>query len=171
MAYTVGQSAVIVPVPAAEPIVGRWRARFDAAAALGVPAHLTVVYPFLPASSLTSSVLGQVRALVAAQPPMTITFAECGRFPGVLYLAPSPAEPVRALIHAFIAHWPEAPPYRGEFGDPIPHLTVAVAVDDPLIEQEVSAQLPFTTALSEAHLITFDGTHWTTAERLPFADA
>jgi hypothetical protein len=47
MAFAVGQTAVIVPVGAAEPIVGRRRTRFDPAAATGVPAHVTIIYPFL----------------------------------------------------------------------------------------------------------------------------
>jgi hypothetical protein len=38
------QSAVLVPVPEAERAVSRHRARLDAAAALGVPAHVTVLW-------------------------------------------------------------------------------------------------------------------------------
>jgi hypothetical protein len=37
------QSAVLVPVPEAERVVSRHRGRLDAAAALGVPAHVTVL--------------------------------------------------------------------------------------------------------------------------------
>jgi hypothetical protein len=43
-------SAVLVPVPEAERVVSRYRARLDGAAALGVPAHVTVLYPFVPAA-------------------------------------------------------------------------------------------------------------------------
>lgn len=41
------QTAVIVPVPAAEALVGSHRRRLDRAAGWGVPAHVTVLYPFL----------------------------------------------------------------------------------------------------------------------------
>ena len=42
------ESAVIVAVPAAEPAVRAHRQQFDRAAAWGVPAHVTVLYPFVP---------------------------------------------------------------------------------------------------------------------------
>ena len=42
------ESAVLVPVPEAERAVSRHRARLDGAAARGVPAHVTVLYPFVP---------------------------------------------------------------------------------------------------------------------------
>jgi hypothetical protein len=45
-------SAVVVPVPEAEPRVGALRTALDPSAALGVPAHVTILYPFVaPAQS------------------------------------------------------------------------------------------------------------------------
>src|ERR1700761_7063123 len=46
------QSALLIRVPAAEPAVGAHRARLDASARDGVPAHLTVLYPFLPPAQI-----------------------------------------------------------------------------------------------------------------------
>jgi hypothetical protein len=46
VAYDAGESAIIVPVPAVEPLVSQWRQRFDVSARHGVPAHITVLYPF-----------------------------------------------------------------------------------------------------------------------------
>ena len=57
MAFAIGQTAIIVPVGAAEPIVGRWRTRFDPAAAAGVPAHVTIIYPFLPGHDIDDNVV------------------------------------------------------------------------------------------------------------------
>jgi hypothetical protein len=51
------QSAVLVPVPEAERAVSRHRARLDAAAALGVPAHVTVLFPFVPPSEIAAGPL------------------------------------------------------------------------------------------------------------------
>ena len=42
------ESAILVPVPEAGPVVGRLRARLDRSASRGVPAHVTVLYPFVP---------------------------------------------------------------------------------------------------------------------------
>ena len=42
------ESALVVLVPEAEAIVGRLRQRYDPSAAVGMPAHITLNYPFLP---------------------------------------------------------------------------------------------------------------------------
>jgi hypothetical protein len=42
------ESAFIVCVPEAEPHVAVLRERFDASARLGLPAHITMLYPFMP---------------------------------------------------------------------------------------------------------------------------
>jgi hypothetical protein len=47
------ETALLLPVPAAEPAVSRHRARFDVAARDGVPAHVTVLYPFLPPAGIS----------------------------------------------------------------------------------------------------------------------
>ena len=42
------ETALVVLVPEAEAIVGRLRQRYDPSAAVGMPAHITINYPFLP---------------------------------------------------------------------------------------------------------------------------
>jgi len=61
------QSAVLVPVPEAEPAVSRHRARLDRAAAWGVPAHVTILYPFAPPLAITAATTA---ALAAAAAPV-----------------------------------------------------------------------------------------------------
>jgi hypothetical protein len=60
------RSALIVEVPAAEPAVARRRERLDSSAPLGVPAHITVLYPFLPPGAIGPAVLGDLGRLFAA---------------------------------------------------------------------------------------------------------
>jgi hypothetical protein len=81
-----GESAVVVPVPAVEPAVSRWRARFDDSAAQGMPAHVTAVYPFLSEDRLTASVRAELLELCADLPVLDVVFARLARFPRVLYL-------------------------------------------------------------------------------------
>jgi 2'-5' RNA ligase len=90
-----GQSAVVVPVPAAEPVVSRWRERFDSSAAEEMPGHVTALYPFLAAERLTDEVVAQLCDLCAPQPALEVEFRRTERFPGVLYLAPEPARGFR----------------------------------------------------------------------------
>ena len=76
---TVLESALIVPVPEVEPLVGLHRAALDPAAKLGVPAHVTIVYPFLPPEQITDHVRRTVRAVVERHRRSTSTSRErCG---------------------------------------------------------------------------------------------
>ena len=48
-------SAVVVHVPEAEPVVGGWRRAHTYDAPLGLPAHVTILYPFVPRGELTEA--------------------------------------------------------------------------------------------------------------------
>jgi hypothetical protein len=61
------ESALLVPVPAAEPAVGQHRARLDEAARDGVPAHITVLYPFLPPAGIDKTLLAALGRLFAGR--------------------------------------------------------------------------------------------------------
>ena len=42
------ETALVIAVPEAEPLVSDWRAQHDWSAQRGVPAHITLLYPFAP---------------------------------------------------------------------------------------------------------------------------
>jgi hypothetical protein len=46
-------SAAVLLVPEAEPVVGVTRARYDRSGRWGVPAHVTVLFPFVPPTEQT----------------------------------------------------------------------------------------------------------------------
>jgi 2'-5' RNA ligase superfamily len=123
-----GETALVVLVPEAEPLVAVHRLRHDPAAAVGVPAHVTILYPFRSiVDDAAIDVVAQLAANVAA---FDLTFLVLARFPGlVVYLVPDPAEPFRQLTARAVASFPDCPPYSGAIPDPIPHLTVADGVD------------------------------------------
>ncbi len=130
------QSAFIVRVPAAEPYVAHWRERFDASARLGVPAHITLLFPFMPAEQVTERVLEQVRGFAASLEPFAFCLGAIGHFPQVLFLAPEPATPFVALTAGLVSLFPEFPPYAGQYESVVPHLTVAHAGEAELLEVE-----------------------------------
>jgi hypothetical protein len=173
MSWIAGQSAVIVPVPDADSIVEGWRARYDRSAPLGVPAHVTVVVPFVPEPLLTGDVIGELAVLVQETGAIEASFRGFAEFPGVLYMEPEPAEAFVGLTRRLMRRWPEYPPYEGQFGDdPIPHLTVAETPDPVLLDAiraDVSRHLPFQSVLAMAWLMTFDGHRWNLARELPLA--
>jgi len=123
------ESALVVLIPAADDLVAAFRREVDPAAAPGLPAHVTLLYPFLAPAELNPFQLSALQALFAPFPSFDVSFAETGQFPGVLYLAPAPAEPFLQLTEAIARRFPETPPYGGEFAEIHPHLTIALAGD------------------------------------------
>ena len=122
---TGAESAVLVPVPEAERAIRRHRARLDAAAARGVPAHVTVLYPFVPPSEITVGTLTALAGAVASVGAFECEFPATAWFgQDVMWLAPRPDAPFRALTRAVCAAFPGYPPYGGGYDDVIPHLTV-----------------------------------------------
>jgi 2'-5' RNA ligase len=175
MARLEGETAVVVPVDAAERVVGRWRGRYDSSASAGMPAHVTVLYPFLPPDDVVPDVVDRLAAIVAGEPSFDVTFARFGRFPGpVLWLDPEPAEPFRRLTHAVWRAWPQAPPYGGLYEDVTPHLTIAELADDALLDEirdDVARGLPLSSTVTRAQLsVLRDGT-WTSEVMLPLGPA
>jgi 2'-5' RNA ligase len=161
--FEAGQSGLIVRVPEAEFAVRGWRERFDSSARDGVPAHVTVLFPFLDASLLDEGVHATIGDVVGRQLPFAARFDRCGRFPGVLYLAPEPDTPFRRLTEAITERWPENPPFGGQFEDVVPHLTVAQGQDDAVmdeVEADLLARLPVVTRVSSVDLMVHDGTRW-----------
>jgi hypothetical protein len=66
MANPGSQSVLIVEVPEAEPAVARYRKRFVANARLGVPAHITVLFPFMAPQAIGPAVIAELEHLFAA---------------------------------------------------------------------------------------------------------
>jgi 2'-5' RNA ligase len=167
----VSESAVVVTVPEAEPVVGEWRRQHTHDAPLGMPAHVTVLYPFVPSEQL-GEVEERLAEIAAAAPSFELLFARTARFPEVLYLAPEPAEPFVALTAAIAVEWPDYPPYEGVHETVIPHLTVAESEDATLFDRiatEVEPHLPIETRVREASLfVEDDAGRWHERSRIPF---
>src|SRR5512139_3920980 len=94
------ESALIIAVPEAEPLVKTLRERFDWSSAAGVPAHITILYPFMPPSEITAKALAELQVFFAQFAAFEFALTELRRFPEYLHLAPSPAEPFKALTYA-----------------------------------------------------------------------
>jgi 2'-5' RNA ligase len=147
-------SAVIVRVPIPAPLE-RLRRRWDRAAGLGVPSHVTLLFPFLDATALDGAARRTIADVAAGVAPFTVRFERIGRFPNVLYLAPEPADPFRRLTFELAAKFPDHPPYGGAFDDVIPHLTIAWNAEAPFeaIAGAVRAALPVERPVSSLEVL------------------
>ena len=119
------QSASVVPVPEAEPWIKDLRERYDPIAAVGMPAHITVLFPFIPPDLLTDSDLARAAGIFRCFQSFEFRLEQVGRFPESLYLVPELDEPFISLTEAIVREFPEYPPYGGKFTEIVPHLTVA----------------------------------------------
>ena len=118
-------------VAEAEAAVGALRLEHDWSAARGVPAHITILFPFAAPDAVDESAVAE---LVAAHAAFDFVLARVATFGDeVTYLEPVPAAPFVALTEAVAARWPQHPPYEGAHETVVPHLTVSdrgiVAVD------------------------------------------
>jgi hypothetical protein len=118
-------SALIVRVPEAELAVSALRATFDPSAAKGVPAHVTILVPFVEPDSIRSEVEATLAHLFSRHRSFKFSLGRIGRFPATTYLAPEPAEPFITLTREVAQLFPEHPPYAGAYTEIVPHLTVA----------------------------------------------
>lgn len=155
------ESALLVPIPAAEAAVGVHRAKLDLSAREGVPAHITVLYPFLPVGELTDGVLESVRVLMAGIEAFDFTLDRVSWFGSdVVWLGPRDPAPFRSLTEKAFAAFPACPPYGGQYADVVPHLTVGdLGGEDALrlAAAEVSGHLPIAAQATEVILMTGPG--------------
>jgi len=167
------QTALLVEILAAEPVVGRHRASLDPSAALGVPAHVTVLFPFVPVSKLGLAELDRLRAMFAAVPAFEVRLDHTQWFgTSVLWAAPQDPGPFRDLTARVFAAFPDYPPYGGQFEDVVPHLTIAD--NGPLdemrrAEEQIAARLPVTARVAAVTLLAESsrGGRWATVGSFP----
>jgi 2'-5' RNA ligase len=167
------ESGVVLEVPEVEPLVARWRQRHDPAADTGIPAHITLLYPFIPPGDLTPESLEALRTIARGAMPFRFALVGVDEFPGLLWLRPEPTSAFIALIRQLCAAYPGFPPYGGRYPDPTPHLTVAVV--EPGEEQralrrelegELASQLPVQCAASALTILGSDaGARWSARHR------
>jgi len=167
---TSGQTGLVIPVPAADALLASVGARYPGTVREGVPAHVSLLYPFVAATGLDERVTSTLGELLAKQAPMPLQFTECYRQNGFVALRPDPMDGLTELVDKTHRQWPEVVPYEGVYGDVEPHLTVTMrcsAETAVTIEQEVTAELPISAELREAWLVAFEG-QWTLRGRFEF---
>jgi 2'-5' RNA ligase len=118
-------TALVLHIASADALTQEARAAHDPSASEGMPAHVTLLYPFMPFAELTQADIAKLNATCRQHDRIDVTFSALGRFPGVLWLAPEPALPIRNLTLALCAAFPDWLPYGGDVDMIVPHLTLA----------------------------------------------
>jgi hypothetical protein len=152
------ESAIILPIPEVEPIVGPLRLKYDHAAQLGVPAHITLLYPFCPPHMLPGQI-DALRDVCASIEAFPFSFTELRRFPATAYLYPDSSEAFVQITRTLVKRWPDYKPYGGSISDIVPHLTVADRVDVETlnaVEGLLRRHLPIRCVAKEVWLLASD---------------
>lgn len=117
------ETALVVLVPSAEEHILDLRRSPNT---IAMPAHITVLYPFVRRSSITSEVVTLLHRTLREVEPFTLELSEVGWFEErVLYLVPTPTAPFQEMTQLLAGAFPRYKPYGGEFKEIVPHLTVA----------------------------------------------
>jgi len=153
-------STLLVPIAEADAVTSPYWPAWEPPKARGVPAHVSVLFPFLRRRALTDEALARIAEAAATVPPFTVTFRRTGRFERTVFLVPEPARPFAELTRRIVERFPDCPPYRGAHGDVLsPHLTVLTCADDEALERaeaEVRRSLPLRAHVRELWLMVED---------------
>ncbi len=152
---TDSETALVVLIPRVdECLVEAGRAPYTG----GMPSHITILYPFVRRSSLTSSTISRLRRTFGEVEPFAFDLSEVGWFDDrVLYLAPSPTAKFEELTHLIVSTFPGYKPYRGEFAEIIPHVTLAEGESQSQLRElarVVSGMLPIHGEVDAVYLMT-----------------
>lgn len=123
------------------------------AAGSQLPAHITLLYPFVPPDQIEATI-PRLERLLKKCAPFELTLDRYGRFEGTIFLEPSDPQPVLQLHEILAEAFPEYPIYGGEHGPDLhPHLTIA-RFEEPA--EAIGIELPptpsFTFRVERIHL-------------------
>ena len=164
------QSAIIIRahLPAA---LERLRRRSVADATRGVPAHVTLLYPFVQPSELGTAVRSRVAAIARAETAFDYRLRGPGRWPDTAYAAVEPASPFLRLHRAFARAFPDYPIYGRPGFELVPHVTVAegaAATDPATLRHPAWGELPVAARAAALEVIASDARdRWHLVWRIP----
>lgn len=167
------ESVIIVPVPAAESVIGKWRNKYDLIASHGMGAHITTLFPFKNSKQIDEKVLNKMKNFFSNVHTFEFSMTKINTFPEVIYLEPEPKEKFIELTKGIINIFPENPWFEGKFAEIIPHLTIGNKLQNPeLVKNEIiidiSPKLPIKTFATETWLMEKKNGNWLMREKFPF---
>jgi hypothetical protein len=124
-----------------------------------IPLSLTLLYPWIPAESVTEEDLERLRHFFASRSRLKFELSHLAAVPGeVVYAAPEPDNELRSIMRALWAMYPDYPPYGEPGSDPPPHCTLGRLEGDHAITFEQVAErvvplLPVSCVVEEATLM------------------
>ncbi|MEU6660087.1 2'-5' RNA ligase family protein [Streptomyces sp. NPDC046821] len=164
------RSALVIILPEANPLLEAAAQVTPHLVRKGLPAHVSLLYPFLPTEEVTAGVDAEVRDLAASLRTVETELTDFAEAPGFVGMA-VPA--LRPLADAFYARWPHIAPYGGRFGQrPEPHVTLVTGAspeEAELVREKVRPLLPLRVTAWRADLVVRTDRDWRLRLTAPFA--
>jgi 2'-5' RNA ligase len=135
------ETALVIVLDDAEPFDQIRREYAIDTVALGIPFHLTLLYPFAPREELTDALLSETRAFFAARRQFEFELTRIATWPRVVYAVPEPDDELRDLMQALFARFPQWPPYEGIHHEVVPHATLGEEVDAATVRDEIERRV------------------------------
>lgn len=154
------QTALILPLEPVDDSAEAFREAYDPAAKLGVPAHITLIFPFVPLEDFGVDAERTLELVMQGSTPFSYELDRVGTFDEVAYLAPVSDGPFLALIECLTKAFPDYPPYGGAHEVIVPHLTVGAANCAEQAARQID--LPVRGVAEQALLLRQSGKHWVT---------
>lgn len=158
------QSVILIPAPSADPIISKWRKRYDQVVLHGIPSHITLLFPFKDPSKITPEIIQKLKGIFSNVKQFSFVLDRIKTFPNVIFLDPNPREEFIKLTEAIVHVFPENPPYERKYKSINPHTTIAAKLSDikqtdllkKQIEADISKNFPIQCIAKEAWLMIED---------------
>ncbi|MFD6880357.1 MULTISPECIES: 2'-5' RNA ligase family protein [unclassified Streptomyces] len=167
---TIGTTAIVIELPAAEVLLEAVAGVDPSLVRTGLPAHVTVLYPFVAAADVDDETERAVRRLAGSMPAVDLLLRRLVAAPGFVAVEAAELDPV---ITAFRDRWPAVRPYGGRFGEsPTAHVTMALGCDEAearRVGDRVGELLPLRARAEAVHLVVLTDRGWRRRVSAPFA--
>jgi len=167
------ESVILIPVPPADSIIGKWRNKYDEVSLHGIPAHITTLFPFKSPEDNNLEVIGKLRGFFSEVKSFPFSLVRINTFPEVVYLEPEPKDKFVKLTEGIVKMFPENPPFEGMFEEIVPHLTIGSKLQNlesvkSEISQDIVSKLPIDAIATEAWLMESKDGEWSLREKFTF---
>jgi hypothetical protein len=145
---------LVVLVPEADAALAASNRLLPSDKRLTAPAHITLVYPFLP-SDLVVAARAEMENFFAGLRPVSFRLHVGWFGREVLILIPVPAEPLIQLTQSVLDRWPEYPYYGGLYDKVEPHLSLGFGTAQLLepIAAAVEPYVPISVTIAAVNLL------------------
>ena len=152
-----GQTAVVVPAPAADPILAAIAKAYPTVVRESLQAHVSLLYPFVPEPEINDQTITWLREFAAHQTVLDVEFTQVHQESGFVYLTAPELDSLAATVQN---RWPNIIPYEGKYGlDRSVHLTLAMKIVDGnerAISEIAQKFLPLTVTIDQVLLLAFN---------------